>query len=525
MSSRTQDALACGLLTGLWWLPALAIGIAGEFPISDDWSYAHTVQVLLETGRFERPAWTWAPSLTNVALGTVFAWPGGFSYAALRASTLFAGWLGVLATYGLARRTGAAAAGAALAGACLAVNPICVNLAYTFMTDVAFAALTTGSLLAMAIALGGGPARAWIGAGALALAAVLSRQPAVMLPAAAAGALLLRHRHRPAVWIVTGALALLGLGVYTALPYLYGSGDGGRHMRIGWFVRNTVLAPHAPYHVARGLLTAASVLGLSLLPVAVALRLDRRAWLGGGLLAMALAAVAWMLGLSAPFHLDVLRADLGLGAMTLPSPPDAPGWAGPLWWGLDALGCAVMGALAFQAALAGGRFAGRPDLWALAAFPALCLAVLLFQHPFFDRWVLAFVPPLAAIALHAAPAELRCGPALAGVALLALWSWLGTADAMDHHRARWELLAELQATGVTPDRVDGGFEFNGLYNFAKDDRDWSRFKPKPGSRWVVDDEFVVSHAPTLPGYQPIAERSYPRRLPPGSRTIRVHQRR
>ncbi|MBW2243278.1 MAG: phospholipid carrier-dependent glycosyltransferase, partial [Deltaproteobacteria bacterium] len=147
---RTQDVLACALLTGLWWLPVLVIGIAGEFPISDDWSYAHTVQVLLETGRFERPAWTWAPSLTNVGLGAAFSWLGGFSFAALRLSTLFAGWLGVLACYGLARGIGAGVTAAALAAVCLAVNPIYVHLSFTFMTDIAFVALTTGSLMALA---------------------------------------------------------------------------------------------------------------------------------------------------------------------------------------------------------------------------------------------------------------------------------------------------------------------------------------------------------------------------------------
>ncbi|MCP5055838.1 MAG: glycosyltransferase family 39 protein [bacterium] len=296
MTLRTQDLLACALLTGLWWLPALVIGIAGEFPISDDWSYAHTVQLLLETGRFERPAWTWAPSLTNVGLGAAFSWPGGFSFAALRLSTLFAGWLGVLACFGLARGIGAGVAAATLAAACLATNPIYVNLSFTFMTDIAFVALTTGSLVALAAALRSRHIAAWVAAGALVFAAMLSRQPAIMLPVAAGAALLLAHRKRPVVWFVTGGLALLAVGVYTALPYFYGSGDGG-------------------------------------------------------------------------------------------------------------------------------------------------------------------------------------------------------------------------------------FEFNGLFNFAKDDRDWSRFKEKPGSRWVVDDEYVVSEAVELPGYEPIAERGYSHRLPPAKPMIRVYHRR
>lgn len=525
MTPRTQDALACGLLSGLWWLPALAIGIAGEFPISDDWAYAHTVQVLLETGRFERPAWTWAPSLTNVGLGAVFSWLGGFSYAALRLSSLFAGWLGVLACFALARGAGIAVAGAALAAACLALNPMYVNLAFTFMTDVTFVALTTGSLVALAAALRGGSIGSWVAAAGLALAAVLSRQPAIMLPIAAGAALLIAHRKRPLVWLVTGGLALLGVGVYTALPYLYGSGDGGRHMRIGWFLQHTVFAPEAPYHVACGLLTCAAVLGLSLLPLALATRLRRKTWLAGGIIASALLALAWRLGLDAPLHIDIFRADLGLGAMTLPAPPAAPSWSGPLWWFLDALGILVTGSLTVHLAGRWRRFTDRPDLWALGAFPAFCLAVLLFQQPFFDRWLLAFVPPLAVVVLHTGEQGLRPMRGFVAVAWLGLWGWLGTADAMDHHRARWALLEELREAGVASDRIDGGFEFNGLFNFAKNDRDWSRFKEKPGSRWVVDDEYVISQAVTLPGYEPIAERSYTRRLPPGEAAVRSYRRR
>ncbi|MBW2244409.1 MAG: hypothetical protein JRH01_20685, partial [Deltaproteobacteria bacterium] len=137
---------------------------------------------------------------------------------------------------------------------------------------------------------------------------------------------------------------------------------------------------------------------------------------------------------------------------------------------------------------------------------------------------LAFLPPLAALILHVSDDLRPLRGALAAV-LLALWGWLGTADAMDHHRARWALLDELVETGVASDRIDGGLEFNGLFNFAKNDRDWERFKEKPGSRWVVDDEYVVSQADDLPGYERVAEREYSRRLPPEESMIRVYHRR
>lgn len=527
-----HDLAVGALLSVLWWLPTLWIGTAGEFPISDDWAYAHTVEVLLETGRFERPAWTWAPSMTNVAVGTAFTAVLGFSHAALRLSTLALGWLGILATFGLVRQVGGDARMAGLAGATLAVNPMFVNLGLTFMTDVGFVTFTTASLWAMAAALstpgGRGSLTSWGLAGILAAAALLSRQPAMVLPVAAGCALLILHRRRPLVWAGVAGAGLLGLGLYSALPYFYGSGDGGRHMRLLWYLENQVLSASAFYHVARALLTTASVLGLCLLPWLGALTLRRRSLALGATLTALLLAVAWRLDIAAPFHLNLLRADLGLGPMTLPGGLVATPWSEPLWWLLDGLGCLVSGTLLAELFARRETLYGRPELWALLAFPALCLGVLAFQSPFFDRWLLPFVGPLAAVLAvtmrAATPGPARRAATLLPLALLGLWSWLGTADGLDHHRARWELLAALRTEGVSPARIDGGFEFNGLYNFAKDDRDWERFKKKPGSLWVVDDEYVVTLARDLPGYERVDQREVTRRLPPGPEPIFVYRR-
>ena len=534
MARRRADLLACLALTALWWLPALWIGVSGEFPINDDWAYAHTVQVLIETGHFERPAWTWAPSLTNVGIGALFAWLLGFSHAVLRLCSLTLGWLAVLASFGLARTVGCAVGGALLAAATLAVNPLFVNLAHSFMTDVGFTALCVGALWAGAHALQGPRptlglhGRSWGLAALLAVAAILSRQPGLMLPAAAGGALLLLHRREPRVWLASGALVVLGLALYAALPLLYGSGDSGRHMRVLWYLQHRVLSRGAFYHVAVALLSSGAVLGLSLLPLLARVRASPRRLALATAFAGLLLALALRLGLTAPLHLNLLRSDLGLGPMTLPDAPSPPAWGPALWWALDGLGLFATGVLGIALLASQRRLHRRPDLWMLLLFPALCLAVLGFQSPYFDRWVLPFVPPLA-VALVAvlggpvSPSRRASSVALLGA--LGLWAWLGTADTLAHYRARARVLDGLLAQGISADRIDGGFEFNGVHHFARNDRDWSRFKEKPGSRWVVDDEYVVTLSPELPGYERLSETPVRRRLPPGEQPIYVLRRR
>lgn len=528
------EAPALLALTLLAWLPVAVLGVGGDFPLNDDWAYARTVETWLETGRFARPSWTWAPSFSNALVGVAFARVLGFSHEALRWSGITLGWVGVLATYGLARRVGAGRAAALLAGVALAANPVHVNLAWTFMTDVPFAAFSTLALLGLA---GGLRRRAALplALGALfALAAMLSRAPGLALPLAAGAAVLFVHPPRPRVWLAAAAGALLLAGLYAALPHLlYDASDSGRHLRLGWYVREKLLDGDVLYFVTRSALGSAPLLGLFLLPAvasrATAVARPRLALAGGALVAAGGLAVAHRLALTPPFSVNVIW-NFGLGSRgmagweELPSLPLAP------WWAASGFGLAVAGfALVGGAATAWERrraLAGRVDLALLALFPLIYLGGLAVQWPFFDRWLLPALPPLLALWLAVVPrpaTPTRPGRAVAALALALLGAYavLGTRDALALQRARWALLDDLVARGVPRDRIDGGFEFNGWYHY---DPDPSRFLDRPGVAWVLDDTWRLSMAPAIPGYRRIATRRVPRWLPPGELAVHVHRR-
>jgi hypothetical protein len=117
-----SDRGARVVLTAAWVLAIVLVHPSGEFPINDDWSYADTVRRLVEHGEWRLNAWTSMPLATQVVWGWLFSLPTGFSFTALRVSTLVLAWAATLGSYRLLRLSGAdpsrACAGAAIVALC-----------------------------------------------------------------------------------------------------------------------------------------------------------------------------------------------------------------------------------------------------------------------------------------------------------------------------------------------------------------------------------------------------------------------
>ena len=79
-----------------------------------------------------------------------FTLPLGFSFTALRFSTLVLGSLGVLASYATARTAGLKPTASAIIAGLILINPLFVSLSCTFMTDVPSFALGMMALALLA---------------------------------------------------------------------------------------------------------------------------------------------------------------------------------------------------------------------------------------------------------------------------------------------------------------------------------------------------------------------------------------
>jgi hypothetical protein len=138
---RAADLRCMAALGVLWVVMAILANPIGDFPINDDWVYGLSVKALLDTGRFSLPSPASANLLPQAYWGALFCLPFGFSFTALRISTLVLGLIGVWMTYATARELSADRPIAFLAAALVAVNPVYFALANTFMTDVPFYAV------------------------------------------------------------------------------------------------------------------------------------------------------------------------------------------------------------------------------------------------------------------------------------------------------------------------------------------------------------------------------------------------
>jgi len=66
----------------------LAVGPSGDFPLSDDWSYAYAAEGLCRDGELRMLPWTGASLIFQAAYGAALCVLFGPSFEILRASTI-----------------------------------------------------------------------------------------------------------------------------------------------------------------------------------------------------------------------------------------------------------------------------------------------------------------------------------------------------------------------------------------------------------------------------------------------------
>lgn len=529
MSERTpaherSELAHLGGLTALFGLAVLLVDPRGDFPLNDDWGYGPAVRTLVEEGRLQFTDWQSMPLLTHVLWGALFCLPAGFSYTALRLSTLTAAWLGMLATYALLRQVGAKRATASLGAAALALNPLYLALAHTFMTDVPFVAAMVAATAAW---IRGTVREAWgwrAVAMALALWATLNRQLGVALPLAwtivealrvGLGLRWLVRALLPAVVVIAGLVVYQKVVDATiGLPALYHE----KTRELGEAISALLRLRGLRYPLERSLLVLV-YLGLFAGPLLVwtharAARrpLGRWAPLAGAVLGAAAAFVGRGMPLTGNVWID-----FGIGPRTAPGAVESA--PAVVWILLSALSGA--GATAFAQAL--GRSAVRSGIVARVSswralprrvwdglrgrvagsggpawqWTLLLLVPLVTFGPtavaygaFFDRYVLGLVPFALALVVSAndetpdASSEAsspgrssRVASILAPLALAAMFAFSvpATHDYLAWQRVRWEGVARVESRGVAREAIHGGFEVDNA-------------DPEPGRVLVEDRE-------------------------------------
>lgn len=477
-------------LTAMWVMVAFVINPIGEFPINDDWAYAWSVKTLMDGGGFQLSDWAAVNLLPQVLWGSVFSLPGGFSFTALRISTLSAALIALLILHRLLRDTRIGGPLTVAGVLAVAFNPVYLALSNSFNNDVPAFALFVGAFYAIARGLAGSRVAMSVGI-AVALVGILERQSNLVLLPALSAALLTMGRLTLRRVCLASLPALMGFACQMAYAQWLAE-SGRRPLLYGLQVemlfetfRHGIRAVASVYAANLGVI--AIYLGLFLFPM---LALAYAEHLRGAAArqrrsSLARVAVVVVVGLALlgnrrmPLAGNVLeRAGVGpplTSDFYQPFAGDTVAAIHHVWAGLTIMGLA--GAAIFGGALVRllRSLATGSDDWhakrPLVVFAVSTLALLfagvggLPPGAWFDRYLLPFVAVGAVLVALSIPHTLMRSPsraqqllgtaAIATLILFAAFGIVTTHDLMASTRARWvayqDIIAKHQAA---PDAID-----------------------------------------------------------------------
>lgn len=501
-------------LVAVWAVAVVLVDPRGDVPLLDDWCYAVSVEELLKGLPFRVSAWSSTFPPVQILWGTSFARIGGFSFTALRLSTLALWLAGTLGAYGMLRGFGLRPMTAFAGALATFLHPVSFVLAFSFMSDVGFVAFSLLSLWALTAGLRDADERTMLFGLALAIVGYFVRPVAIALPAAFfLGALLLDQpslRLR-AVLYAAAAIVLMAV-VSTALARLVPwAGEGGVHYRVRQ-LGYLLMVPPAVY--AEAALSMLAHVGLAIVPLLVAFGPApgrRAAWT-----TLALVAAALVVSHFADASVSAVKTahtatfeELGAARPLLQGAPGRSAVGGALALVATGVGLGAAAVLLdrLAAAVRPGGWLRRPEWACVAGFGLASLGLCFVLWFFYDRYYLPVV--IAAMLLAVADAALpvaswRRPAGAALLAFLALVDVTGTRDMLAYARAVSATAAALRAAGVSDVELDAGYAENGWRLYAHPERLPAGETPSLDVPHVTAKAeglpWVIANAP-LAGYQ------------------------
>ncbi len=532
----------------------------GNFPLNDDWIYSEAVRTYLQTKQFVLYGACCAACPVHILIGAAVSALFGFSYEALRLTSLTFGFAGIVSLYLILRELRISKMAALLSTLLFACNPIAINVLFSYMTDGPSAALVAIYMYAFVRGIKRNSASALACAGAALTAAVAVRQTNAAFIAANVLVLLSMWFRRKHSWTLVLWLILMPLAAFAIADRLLltAKTDDG----YDWYKRSSTgiggaIAAKPWKSVCKIdviLGVGACYLGLFLAPLffAAPRRLVGTLVAHARPIAVGLAVAVSVVGTALwqligrdhmfmPFCLNLLRVP-SLGPLPI--------------MGINFYGLHKNAAVAFtsiSAALAlvfltlttaalvkivtlvwrYGRdtFERRrsavfaPDdrrfrrVTALAfcfACTAISLSIVGLQEWMgaMDRYYLIALAPCI-VAVSVTLQWFKAKPLLWAqiplVLLLAGYTVVAQKDYMDWNRVRWSGLRSLEARGIKPDDIDGGAEYFFLHHLKCTNERPDKRGPLPRRLWrwwpVAGEKYIVSFSP-VPDYDLIETWQY-----------------
>jgi hypothetical protein len=497
----------------------------GNFPLNDDWAYAHSVVWMLDEHRLRLSNWIAMNLLPQTLLGAVAAKLFGFSFTGLRAVTQCVAVLTSLAAFSFYRASGLSRRDSLLATLVLVVTPWWQVLANSYMTDLY--GLLFGLLAATYFLRHLAEPRPMflLLAVLFTVVGVLQRQVVLVIPLA----FMCAWYARLTIWrgwlVIQGMLPLaIALAAEAGFQAYLERGPGIPaaqqliHARLFPMLASLLALKHE--FVLWFFLNLAGLLGyLGLMVAPWAVRLGNAfkaarllRWMIAG--SLCLFAISVALDWLPPYRENHVIDRSGIGPFAVYDGFDQEAAGLDRSIGFFWLVAGFLAAIGMTAVLAAAlrtpgvlvrelrKRSGR-SLFHVCVVVAYLVPFAVTDY--IDRYVL-FVLPFALVWMHSVfftdtvPAgRLTRAVTVVLVSCYGVMSAVATHDYFAWNRARWAAITfATQALGANPRTLDGGFEYNGLFNFERMRLSGSR--PGKSPWWVEDDYYQVAFSART-GYQ------------------------
>jgi hypothetical protein len=518
-----QPLAVTTILLLLYFFVAVLFNPFVDLPFHDDWTYAWSVEHFLKTGKLQVLDWSIHYPFAQILWGALFCLPFGFSFSALRFSTVVLAWLGALALYGTLREFNRLRSESLIATLVLVANPVFFVLTFSFMTDVPFVSVSNIAFFFIVRGLFRKKSfELWLGC-AFGVFAFFIRQIAIAIP----GSLLLYVLFTPTFRTKKYLLPPMITSLFICLmPVLIAQTFGLSSQYTG---RTWVLYEWLhDYELAiPGLLRIVIYSGLALFPLSLPLMISfsRRPGFWGVVGALFFLTVWSVLfipetpkPLEGMWRLVTLGKERYLLRGTL-NPDFLPSW---LNFPLSAFSLLSFAAIVMKAVGVANIAIEEPlplFVWYAILHFIIIMAVWLFDDWGSDRYSLVLLPPLIMIMANN---QSRSKLTLAGIAVLLALSMLITWNETQTSRAVAKGLRWLRQKNIALADIDAGYVFNGWNLYAHPENLPPGAIPERDVPFVTSKDskpFVIAVSP-INGYKVLRQYSWP--VPFRSLTYKIY---
>jgi hypothetical protein len=507
-----QPLAVTTILLSLYFSAAVLINPFVDLPFHDDWTYAWSVEHFLKTGKLQVLDWSIHYPFAQILWGALFCLPFGFSFSALRFSTVVLAGLGALALYGTLREFGRPRSESLVATLVLVANPVFFVLTFSFMTDVPFISVSNIAFFFIARGLSKRNSfELWISCG-FGACAFFIRQIAIAIPGSLLLYVLFAPSYRLRRYALPPATVVLFLCLMPfLLSHLFGITSQYSYKTM-WVIDYWL---HRYDHAVPGALRILMHMGLALFPLSIPLIAFhyRRLLLWGIVAALFVLTVYSMLfpaeiptPLEGMWHLITLGKERYLLRGTL-NPDFLPSWPN---FPLSAFSLLSFAAIIMKAVEIANTAIEEPlplFIWYAILHFIIIMAVWLFDDWGSDRYSLVLVPPLVVIL---AGDQWRSKLTLAGIAVLFALSMLITWNETQTSRAIAKGLHWLRQKNIAVADIDAGYVFNGWNLYAHPENLPPGAVPEGDVPFVTSNEkkpYVIAASP-LNSYKILREYSW-----------------